>query len=111
MIRVLATARSLNPPAHSGTGSSALFNDRNDGTFVDGELVGLKVPFRIRSSGCGFREQVLNRGGKPQRGERDILAEVRPDRLVERGRIAFVKGDDLGDAGWAIRLNCSCADQ
>jgi len=88
-----------------------LVNDRNDSTFVDGELVGLKVPFGIRSSGRGFSEQVLNRGGKSQRGERDILAEVRADRLVEGGRIAFVQGDDLGDGGWAIRLNCSCEDQ
>src|SRR5437762_3891375 len=84
---------------------ATLINHGENGPFVNGERVRLEVPLRVRSSGSGFGKQVLNGGGVAEWGQRDVLAEVGADSGIERCGVAFIKGHNLSDTGWAIRLD------
>ena len=79
---------------HLGEGVrfAALIDNVKSGSFLDVDGVRFEVPVWIRMSSLRFRKQVRQRR---EISQRDILAESRPERLIEGCRIAFVQGHNL----------------
>jgi len=74
---------------------AALVDYAESGSFRDLDFVRFEIPVRVRMSRLRLGEQYRQRR---EISQRDVLTEVRPERLVEGGRIALVQGHDLGVA-------------
>src|SRR5882724_431528 len=92
-----------------GVRLAALIDYDNRGSFLDADDVGFEVPVRVRSSGDGLIKQGLESRGC---SKRDVMAERRPERGIEGGRITFVQGHDLCGGLWSfLREGVRCASE
>ena len=78
-----------------GVRFAALVNHRDRDSAHDGHRIRREIPAGIRRTGRRLRERIGQRHGLPQRRKGDGAAEVRPQRSVERGRIASVDCHNL----------------
>ena len=74
-----------------------LIHHSKDGSLVDMDGIGLKVPLRIRFPVHGLLNQVVERGLISQS---DVLAEISSQHRIEGRWIAFVQRDNLSDSWW-----------
>src|SRR5580700_2494897 len=83
---------------------AALIDDRYDGALFDRQLVGLEIPARIRRPILGPHDEIAEDGRIAKGGQCDIVTKATPafsQHSVERGRIAFVQCNDLGEV-WRV---------
>src|SRR5262249_40584911 len=78
---------------------ASLINHGKSCSFLDADLVRFEVPSRIRSAVRRLLEQLFQRSRSSQC---HVLTEVRPERVIETFRLAFIERYNLRDRWYVV---------